>query len=331
VRETARAAILPNLGFDGRLAADQRGRGGIIPRPRWHFHTAEELRASKRPCGVSERRAAVLKRTTRSRWPGRPLPRRGHLLSRNADLRNREHRAAAASRHRRDGYIVICTGKTAPRGPLDQLPLTLGGPHRFSDRQSAGSWPRALARALVPTRCASVQTFSSDLGTTPGRVQRAHAPRRHVSWTTATSFRRSFRNRPSRRAHGAAGRVHRRRRSPRRRHASQAEIIGLLLPRRVHLTNKQTKKKTSARAVAPTADHRRACRLRARERPPRRGYCRSLATRSHIAAAISILEPRRSVACQSTRSNRIGISSRVCSSKPKRSRPVQIVAFAAAP
>jgi len=95
------------------------------------------------------------------------------FFSRNADApRLASHRAAGGKAVTvRDGYIVLCNGKEERRvAHVDQLPLTHGGRIGFQVENllasvAAGFW---LGLSIEALRF-GIQTFSSDLGTTPGR------------------------------------------------------------------------------------------------------------------------------------------------------------------
>jgi cyanophycin synthetase len=177
VLETARGGMLrEGLGFDWCDVAvvtnvgegDHLGMGGI--------HTAAELaRVKAIPVRrVSERGAAVLNADD-------PLVAnmaglcRGRVIffSRNAEsARLVSHRAAGGKAVTvRDGYIVICSGKDERRvAQVDLLPLTHGGRIGFQVDNllaavAAGFWLGLSVDALR----FGVQTFSSDIGTVPGR------------------------------------------------------------------------------------------------------------------------------------------------------------------
>jgi len=147
---------------------DHLGLGGI--------HTAEELaRVKAIPVRrVSERGAAVLNADDPLVVAMASLCRGAVIFfSRNADApKIVSHRAAGGKAVTvRDGYIVICSGKDERRvAHVDQLPLTLGGRIGFQIDNllasvAAGFWLGLSVDALR----FGVQTFSSDLGTTPGR------------------------------------------------------------------------------------------------------------------------------------------------------------------
>ncbi|HTA93143.1 MAG TPA: cyanophycin synthetase [Polyangiaceae bacterium] len=177
VLETARGGMLrEGLGFDWCDVAvvtnvgegDHLGLGGI--------HTAEELaRVKAIPVRrVSERGAAVLNADDPLVVAMASLCRGAVIFfSRNADApKIVSHRAAGGKAVTvRDGYIVICSGKDERRvAHVDQLPLTLGGRIGFQIDNllasvAAGFWLGLSVDALR----FGVQTFSSDLGTTPGR------------------------------------------------------------------------------------------------------------------------------------------------------------------
>jgi cyanophycin synthetase len=177
VLETARGGMLrEGLGFDWCDVAvvtnvgegDHLGMGGI--------HTAEELaRVKAIPVRrVSERGAAVLNADDPLVVAMAGLCRGAVIFfSRNAEApKIVSHRAAGGKAVTvRDGYIVICTGKDERRvAHVDQLPLTLGGRIGFQIDNllasvAAGFWLGLSVDALR----FGVQTFSSDLGTTPGR------------------------------------------------------------------------------------------------------------------------------------------------------------------
>jgi cyanophycin synthetase len=177
VLETARGGMLrEGLGFDWCDVAvvtnvgegDHLGMGGI--------HTAEELaRVKAIPVRrVSERGAAVLNADDPLTVAMAGLCRGAVIFfSRNPDApKIVSHRAAGGKAVTvRDGYIVICTGKDERRvAHVEQLPLTLGGRIGFQIENllasvAAGFWLGLSVDALR----FGVQTFSSDLGTTPGR------------------------------------------------------------------------------------------------------------------------------------------------------------------
>ena len=177
VLETARGGMLrEGLGFDWCDVAvvtnvgegDHLGMGGI--------HSAEELaRVKAIPVRrVSERGAAVLNADDPLVVAMAGLCRGAVIFfSRNADApRIVSHRAAGGKAVTvRDGYIVICSGRDERRvAQVDQLPLTLGGRIGFQIDNllasvAAGFWLGLSVDALR----FGVQTFSSDLGTTPGR------------------------------------------------------------------------------------------------------------------------------------------------------------------
>jgi cyanophycin synthetase len=177
VLETARGGMLrEGLGFDWCDVAvvtnvgegDHLGLGGI--------HTAEELaRVKAIPVRrVSERGAAVLNADDPLVVAMASLCRGAVIFfSRNADApKIVSHRAAGGKAVIvRDGYIVICSGKDERRvAQVDQLPITLGGRIGFQIDNllasvAAGFWLGLSVDALR----FGVQTFSSDLGTTPGR------------------------------------------------------------------------------------------------------------------------------------------------------------------
>ena len=177
VLETARGGMLrEGLGFDWCDVAvvtnvgegDHLGLGGI--------HTVSELaRVKAIPVRrVSERGAAVLNAGDPLVVAMAPLC-RGTVIffSRNVDApRLVSHRAAGGKAVTvRDGYIVICSGKDERRvAQVDQLPLTHGGRVGFQVDNllasvAAGFWLGLSVDALR----FGVQTFSSDVGTTPGR------------------------------------------------------------------------------------------------------------------------------------------------------------------
>jgi cyanophycin synthetase len=177
VLETARGGMLrEGLGFDWCDVAvvtnvgegDHLGLGGI--------HNVEELaRVKSIPVRrVSERGAAVLNADDPLVVAMAGLCRGAVIFfSRNADApRIVSHRAAGGKAVTvKDGYIVICTGKEERRiAHVDQMPLTLGGRIGFQVENllaavAAGFWLGLSVDALR----FGVQTFSSDIGTTPGR------------------------------------------------------------------------------------------------------------------------------------------------------------------
>jgi cyanophycin synthetase len=177
VLETARGGLLrEGLGFDWCDVAvvtnvgegDHLGLGGI--------HSVEELaRVKSIPVRrVSERGAAVLNADDPLVVAMAGLCRGAVIFfSRNADApRIVSHRAAGGKAVTvRDGYIVICSGKDERRvAQVDQLPLTHGGRVGFQVDNllaavAAGFWLGLSVDALR----FGVQTFSSDIGTTPGR------------------------------------------------------------------------------------------------------------------------------------------------------------------
>ena len=177
VLETARGGLLrEGLGFDWCDVAvvtnvgegDHLGLGGI--------HTVSELaRVKAIPVRrVSERGAAVLNADDPLVVAMAPLC-RGTVIffSRNVDApRLVSHRASGGKAVTvRDGYIVICSGKDERRvAQVDQLPLTHGGRVGFQVENllasvAAGFWLGLSVDALR----FGVQTFSSDVSTTPGR------------------------------------------------------------------------------------------------------------------------------------------------------------------
>jgi len=177
VLETARGGMLrEGLGFDWCDVAvvtnvgegDHLGMGGI--------HTAAELaRVKAIPVRrVSERGAAVLNADDPLVVAMASLCRGAVIyFSRNADSpRIVSHRAAGGKAVTvRDGFIVICSGKDERRvAQVDQLPLTHGGRIGFQIDNllaavAAGFWLGLSVDALR----FGVQTFSSDIGTVPGR------------------------------------------------------------------------------------------------------------------------------------------------------------------
>jgi cyanophycin synthetase len=177
VLETARGGMLrEGLGFDWSDVAvvtnvgegDHLGMGGI--------HTAAELaRVKSIPVRrVSERGAAVLNADDPLVVAMAGLCRGAVIFfSRNADSpRMVSHRAAGGKAVTvRDGFIVICSGKEERRvAQVDQLPLTHGGRIGFQVDNllaavAAGFWLGLSVDALR----FGVQTFSSDIGTVPGR------------------------------------------------------------------------------------------------------------------------------------------------------------------
>ncbi|MES1173446.1 MAG: cyanophycin synthetase [Myxococcales bacterium] len=177
VLETARGGMLrEGLGFDWCDVAvvtnvgegDHLGMGGI--------HTAAELaRVKAIPVRrVSERGAAVLNADDPLVVAMAPLCRGAVIFfSRNVDSpRLAAHRAAGGKAVTvRDGFIVICSGKDERRvAQVDQLPLTHGGRIGFQVDNllaavAAGFWLGLSVDALR----FGVQTFSSDIGTVPGR------------------------------------------------------------------------------------------------------------------------------------------------------------------
>ncbi|MEO8902178.1 MAG: cyanophycin synthetase [Polyangiaceae bacterium] len=177
VLETARGGMLrEGLGFDWCDVAvvtnvgegDHLGLGGI--------HSVEELaRVKSIPVRrVSERGAAVLNADD-PLVAGMAGLCRGAVIffSRNAESpRIVSHRAAGGKAITvKDGYIVICSGKDERRvAHVEQLPLTHGGRIGFQVDNllaavAAGFWLGLSVDALR----FGVQTFSSDIGTTPGR------------------------------------------------------------------------------------------------------------------------------------------------------------------
>jgi cyanophycin synthetase len=177
VLETARGGMLrEGLGFDWCDVAvvtnvgegDHLGMNGI--------HTAEELAKVKAiPVRrVSERGAAVLNADDPLTVAMASLCRGAVIFfSRNPDApKLLSHRAAGGKAVTvRDGYIVICSGKDEKRvAHVEQVPLTLGGRIGFQVENllasvAAGFWLGLSVEALR----FGIQTFSSDLGTTPGR------------------------------------------------------------------------------------------------------------------------------------------------------------------
>ncbi len=177
VLETARGGMLrEGLGFDWCDVAvvtnvgegDHLGMGGI--------HTAAELaRVKAIPVRrVSERGAAVLNADDPLVVAMASLCRGAVIFfSRNAESpRIVSHRAAGGKAVTvRDGFIVICSGKEERRvAQVDQLPLTHGGRIGFQVDNllaavAAGFWLGLSVDALR----FGVQTFSSDIGTVPGR------------------------------------------------------------------------------------------------------------------------------------------------------------------
>jgi cyanophycin synthetase len=177
VLETARGGMLrEGLGFDWCDVAvvtnvgegDHLGLGGI--------NSVEELaRVKSIPVRrVSERGAAVLNADDPLVVAMAGLCRGAVIFfSRNADVpRIVSHRAAGGKAVTvKDGYIVICSGKDEKRvAHVDQMPLTLGGRIGFQVENllaavAAGFWLGLSVDALR----FGVQTFSSDIGTTPGR------------------------------------------------------------------------------------------------------------------------------------------------------------------
>ncbi len=177
VLETARGGMLrEGLGFDWCDVAvvtnvgegDHLGMNGI--------HTAAELaRVKAIPVRrVSERGAAVLNADDPLVVAMATLCRGAVIFfSRNADSpRLAAHRAAGGKAVTvRDGFIVICSGKDERRvAQVDQLPLTHGGRIGFQVDNllaavAAGFWLGLSVDALR----FGVQTFSSDIGTVPGR------------------------------------------------------------------------------------------------------------------------------------------------------------------
>jgi cyanophycin synthetase len=177
VLETARGGMLrEGLGFDWCDVAvvtnvgegDHLGMGGI--------HTASELAAVKAiPVRrVSERGAAVLNADDPLVVAMAGLC-RGTVIffSRHADSPRLSSHCAGGGKAVtvRDGYIVIRTGKSERRvAQVDQLPLTHGGRIGFQIDNllaavAAGFWLGLSVEALR----FGVQTFSSDIGTVPGR------------------------------------------------------------------------------------------------------------------------------------------------------------------
>lgn len=177
VLETARGGMLrEGLGFDWCDVAivtnvgegDHLGMGGI--------NTAEELAKVKAiPVRrVSERGAAVLNADDPLTVAMAGLC-RGAVIFFSRDANSAKvvsHRAAGGKAVIvRDGYVVICTGKEEKRvAHLEQIPITLGGRIGFQVDNvlasvAAGFWLGLSVDALR----FGIQTFSSDLGTTPGR------------------------------------------------------------------------------------------------------------------------------------------------------------------
>jgi len=177
VLETARGGMLrEGLGFDWCDVAvvtnvgegDHLGMNGI--------HTAAELaRVKAIPVRrVSERGAAVLNADDPLVASMASLCRGAVIFfSRNAESpRIVSHRAAGGKAVIvRDGFIVICSGRDERRvAQVDLLPLTHGGRIGFQVDNllaavAAGFWLGLSVDALR----FGVQTFSSDVGTTPGR------------------------------------------------------------------------------------------------------------------------------------------------------------------
>jgi cyanophycin synthetase len=177
VLETARGGMLrEGLGFDWCDVAvvtnvgegDHLGLNGI--------HTAAELaRVKAIPVRrVSERGAAVLNADDPLVASMASLCRGAVIFfSRNAESpRIVSHRAAGGKAVIvRDGFIVICSGRDERRvAQVDLLPLTHGGRIGFQVDNllaavAAGFWLGLSVDALR----FGVQTFSSDVGTTPGR------------------------------------------------------------------------------------------------------------------------------------------------------------------
>ncbi|HET7544417.1 MAG TPA: cyanophycin synthetase [Polyangiaceae bacterium] len=177
VLETARGGMLrEGLGFDWCDVAvvtnvgegDHLGLNGI--------HTAAELaRVKAIPVRrVSERGAAVLNADDPLVASMAGLCRGAVIFfSRNAESpRVVSHRAAGGKAVIvRDGFIVICSGRDERRvAQVDLLPLTHGGRIGFQVENllaavAAGFWLGLSVDALR----FGVQTFSSDVGTTPGR------------------------------------------------------------------------------------------------------------------------------------------------------------------
>ncbi|HWE29752.1 MAG TPA: cyanophycin synthetase, partial [Polyangia bacterium] len=177
VLETARGGMLrEGLGFDWCDVAvvtnvgegDHLGLGGI--------NSVEELaRVKSIPVRrVSERGAAVLNADDPLVVAMASLCRGAVIFfGRNAEApRIVSHRAAGGKAVTvKDGYIVICSGKDEKRvAHVDQMPLTLGGRIGFQVENllaaiAAGFWLGLSVDALR----FGVQTFSSDVGTTPGR------------------------------------------------------------------------------------------------------------------------------------------------------------------
>jgi cyanophycin synthetase len=177
VLETARGGMLrEGLGFDWCDVAvvtnvgegDHLGMGGI--------DTAAELaRVKAIPVRrVSERGAAVLNADDPLVVAMASLCRGAVLFfSRNPNCpRIVSHRKAGGKAVTvRDGFIVICSGNDERRvAQVDQLPLTHGGRIGFQIDNllaavAAGFWLGLSVDALR----FGVQTFSSDIGTVPGR------------------------------------------------------------------------------------------------------------------------------------------------------------------
>jgi len=177
VLETARGGMLrEGLGFDWCDVAvvtnvgegDHLGMGGINS-------AAELARVKAIPVRrVSERGAAVLNADDPLVASMAALCRGAVIFfGRHADSpRIVSHRAAGGKAVTvRDGYIVICSGRDERRvAQVDLLPLTHGGRIGFQVENllaavAAGFW---LGLSIDALRF-GVQTFSSDIGTTPGR------------------------------------------------------------------------------------------------------------------------------------------------------------------
>jgi len=147
---------------------DHLGMGGI--------NTAEELAKVKAiPVRrVSERGAAVLNADDPLTVAMAGLC-RGAVIFFSRDANSPKvvsHRAAGGKAVIvRDGYVVLCNGKDEKRvAHLEQIPITLGGRIGFQVDNvlasvATGFWLGLSVEALR----FGIQTFSSDLGTTPGR------------------------------------------------------------------------------------------------------------------------------------------------------------------
>ncbi len=247
VLETARGGMLrEGLGFDWCDVAvvtnvgegDHLGLGGI--------HSVEELaRVKSIPVRrVSERGAAVLNADDPLVVAMAGLCRGAVIFfSRNAEApRIVSHRAAGGKAVTvKDGYIVICSGKDEKRvAHVDQMPLTHGGRVGFQVDNllaavAAGFWLGLSVDALR----FGVQTFSSDIGTTPGRfnvlVHRDATVILDYGLQRLPLLARAQRSHLQDAASASQGRVHRCRGPSRRGHSSSSRDHRLVFRRRVHL------------------------------------------------------------------------------------------------